>query len=79
MIVYDFILLISCTNVNVIFAVPSNMVNNSELAHHTSEQLASNTTVSIDLNEEFDSLNLKSLWSYDIYIAQEPVCNEITK
>jgi len=79
MIAYDFIGLINCTNVNVIFAVPSKMVNKSELAHHTSEQLASNTTVSIDLNEEFDSLNLKSLWSHDIYIAQEPVCNESTE
>lgn len=59
-----------------IFAVPNNRVNNSEFSQHVSEQLEDNTTVPIDLKEEFDSLNLKSLWSNDIYIAQEPVRNE---
>lgn len=34
----------------------------------------SNTRESIKLHEEFDDfLNVQSLWSYDIYIPQEPV------
>jgi len=34
-----------------------------------------NTRQSIKLHEEFDDfLNVKSLWSYEIYIPQEPVC-----
>jgi len=41
-------------------------MNNSEL---------SNARESIKLHEEFDDfLNVQSLWSYDIYIPQEPVC-----
>lgn len=34
----------------------------------------SNNSESISLQEEFDSFNLNSLWSHDIYIAQDPVC-----
>jgi len=34
----------------------------------------SNTRESIKFHEEFDDfLNVQSLWSYDIYIPQEPV------
>lgn len=39
----------------------------------------SNRPEPIHLEEEFNTLNLKSLWSYDIYIAQEPVCNKNEK
>lgn len=28
----------------------------------------------INLIDEFDSLNIESHWSHEIYIAQEPVC-----
>jgi len=31
---------------------------------------------SIKLLEKFDTLNLKSLWNHDIYIPQEPVCDQ---
>lgn len=61
-----------------IFTVPNNRVNTSILSHDTSDQLA-NTTDPIYVEEKFDSLNLKSLWSHDLYIAQEPVCNENTE
>lgn len=33
----------------------------------------SNRPESIHLEEDFKSFNLKSLWSHEIYIAQEPV------
>lgn len=35
------------------------------------------TNSSNDLVDEFDTLNLESIWSHDIYIAQEPVCKKI--
>lgn len=36
-------------------------------------------TVATNIVDNFDSLNLQSLWSHDIYIPQEPVCNKSTK
>lgn len=37
------------------------------------------THESIKLQEEFNALNLKSLWDHEIYIPQEPVCNKNLK
>lgn len=31
-------------------------------------------TLATNFVDNFNSLNLKSLWSHDIYIPQEPVC-----
>lgn len=41
--------------------------------------MVASTPESFDVHEEFDSLNLQSLWSHDIYIPQEPVCNKNIK
>jgi len=36
-----------------------------------------NSNETIDLVDEFNTLNLESIWSHDVYIAQEPVCRKI--
>jgi len=43
------------------------------LVHQNYNQL-SNTYDPTTFQEELDSLNLRSLWTRDIYIPQEPVC-----
>lgn len=72
------------TNVFHIIIGPNSAINNGEstynIANETgqnseSQQQNNNSTDLKNLNEEFDSLNLESLWSHDIYIAQDPVCN----
>lgn len=31
----------------------------------------------MDYDDSFEYLNLKSAWSHDVFVAQEPVCNPI--
>lgn len=33
----------------------------------------------INYDDTFEYLNLKSAWSHDVFVAQEPVCNPIIK